>query len=97
MLRLFEALKVDIISSPIIVRYDQTKPCFLKKDWISITMYFVLIQLDNSVESAKAIEPLITYTYNNFDRSMPGARLQPVVSRCRLCTDSERHRRIFIG
>ena len=40
---------------------------------------------------------LTPYTDNIFDTDMNGARLQPIESGCRLCTDSESHHHSFIG
>ena len=55
---LFQALKVDITSSPIMARYDSSKPCFLKTDWSSRAMSFILMQPDNCEQSTLALSEL---------------------------------------
>ena len=77
---LFEALKIDITSSLIIARYDKTKPHFLKTYWSSKAISFILVQLDNSDESAKVMETLVPYADNVLDTNMNKARLQPIES-----------------
>ena len=95
--RLFESLKHDVTSSPVLARYDSSKPCFLKTDWSSRAMSFILMQPDNSSESSAALKKTIPYQDNNFETTLGGARLQPIASGCRLCTESESHHHSFIG
>jgi hypothetical protein len=52
---LFAKLKSDIISSPLLARYDSSKPCFLKTDWSARPFGFILIQPDNSPISISAL------------------------------------------
>ena len=73
--QLFEALKIDITSSLIIARYDKTKPYFLKTDWNSKAVSFILMQTDNWDESVKVMKTLVPYTDNMFDTNMNRARL----------------------
>ena len=93
--RVICVIKIDITSSPIMARYDSSKPCFLKTDWSS--MSFILMQPDNSEASEHALEELKTTGVNKFDTSMGGPRLQPVNAGCRLCTESEQHHHSCIG
>ena len=66
-------------------------------DWSSRAVYLILMQPDNSAESYKATKSLIPYADNVFDTDMNGARLQPIESGCRLCTNAESHHHSFIG
>ena len=60
-------------------------------------MSFVMMQPDDSAESARALETLIPYEDNNFETNMKGPRLRPISSGCRLCTDTESHHHSYIG
>ena len=94
---LFSDLKESITSSPVLARYDHTKPCFLKTDWSSRAMSFILMQPDSSAESALALVDVTPYHDNKFELTFDGARLQPIASGCRLCTENESHHHSFIG
>ncbi len=48
--QLFEDLKVCITSSPVLARFDSTKPTFLKTDWSSEGMGWILMQPENDEE-----------------------------------------------
>ena len=39
----FTSLKRDVTSSRVMARYDSSKPCFLKTDWSSRAMLFILM------------------------------------------------------
>ena len=58
-IELFEDMKCFVISSPIIIRYDFAKPVFLKTDWISTEMGWILMQPDQDKESIAALETLL--------------------------------------
>ena len=70
---------------------------FLKTDWSSRAMSFILMQPDNSEASVHALEELKTSGVNRFDYTMGGPRLQPINAGCRLCTESEQHHHSCIG
>jgi hypothetical protein len=55
---LFEKLKHDIVSSPLLARFDSSKPCFLKTDWSANAFGFILMQPDDSPESIAALDHL---------------------------------------
>ena len=95
--RIFEDLKSDITSSPVMARYDSTKPCFLKTDWSSRAMSFILMQPEDTEASAIALKLLQSTGVNQFDASLDGPRLQPIDAGCRLCTEAESHHHSCIG
>lgn len=72
-------------------RYDSTKPYFLKIDWSSRAMSFILMQPDDSVASTTALQLLRSTGENKFDSTLDGPRLQPIDAGCRLCTEAESH------
>jgi hypothetical protein len=55
---LFDKLKHDIVSSPLLARYDSGKPCFLKTDWSVNAFGFILMQPDDAHESLAALDHL---------------------------------------
>ena len=94
---LFEALKKDLTTEPVLARYDSTKPIFLKTDWSSLGMSFILMQPGNDKKSDEASKSLLENGTCNFDVSHDGPRLRPISSGMRKCTDSESHYHSFVG
>ena len=60
-------------------------------------MSFILMQPDDSENSATALEILKSTGENNFDLSLEGPRLQPIDSGCRLYKEGESHHHSCIG
>ena len=87
---LFEYLKKDLTTEPVLARYDSTKSIFLKTDWSSLGMSFILMQPGNDVESDED-------SICDFDVSHNGPRFRPISSGMRKCTDSESHYHSFVG
>ena len=48
LLDIFDNLKSAITLSPLLVRYNSTKPIFLKTDWSSTGTEYILMQPDDS-------------------------------------------------
>ena len=44
LIQIFENLKADITSSPLLGRYDNTKPVFLKTNWSATGMGYIILQ-----------------------------------------------------
>ena len=59
LIELFEDLKTAITSSPTTARYDPNKPVFLKIDWSSEGMGWILMQPDVDEASLSASKPLL--------------------------------------
>ena len=95
--QLFEDLKVCITSSPVLARFDSTKPTFLKTDWSSEGMGWILMQPADDDESVKATEKLINEGICMFDLSKGGARLKPVAFGSRSCNPNEKNFHSFTG
>jgi hypothetical protein len=78
LLCLWDELKLGITSSPCLARYDSSKPCFLKTDWAGVGMGWILMQLDDSPASVRALATLCSKGICHFDLTMNGARLRPI-------------------
>jgi hypothetical protein len=94
---LFASMKTALTSSPLLARFDSTKPVFLKTDWSAAGMGFILMQPGGSEESHTAMASLKAGEDNSFDVAMFGARLQPICFGSRKCNENEGHYHIMIG
>ena len=97
MLQLFEYLKVGITSSPVLSRFDLSKPTILKTDLSARAMSWILLQPADDNASVKA-----TYTLKKtgeflFNLDMEGPRLKPIKYGSRACTTSGKWFHSFIG
>ena len=97
LLELFNDMKQCITSSPILIRYDPTRPVFLKTDWSAEGMGWILMQPAADDESRKASKTLQETGECRFDLSKNGARLRPVQFGSRACTTAERKFHSFVG
>ena len=96
LLGIFDSLKQSITSSPLLARFDSSKPLFLKTDWSATGMGYILMQPDNSVEARAATEKLLNTGECDFDLSLNGARLRPVLFNSCSCTATEIHYHGFV-
>ena len=94
---LFEDMKTCLTSSPVLTRYDQSQPVFLKTDWSAAGMGWILLQPAGDSASQAAAKILRETGECTFDISKTGARLQPIAYGSRACTDTERHFHSFVG
>ena len=94
---LFSDLKQCITSSPVLARFDPNKPTFLKTDWSSEGMAYILMQPSDDAESQKAMKLLEKSGICKFELSKDGARLKPVSFGSRSCNDNERYLHSFTG
>lgn len=69
---LFNALKTNVTSQPVCARYDSSEPVFLKTDWSSLGMSFILMQPSNDKESTDATATLLDNGICKFDLSTTG-------------------------
>ena len=60
LIQLFEDMKKCITSQPILARFDPTKPVFIKTDWSTEGMAWILMQPADYEESKNAAKKLIT-------------------------------------
>lgn len=93
----FEGLKVAVTSDPCLARFDSSLPTFLKTDWSSTGMSYVLMQPADDPASKAALRILEAGGPNMFDELMTGARLRPVRFGSRRCSDREHHFHSFVG
>ena len=86
-----------ITSVPVLARFDTTRPTFLKTDWSSEGMGWILMQPSNENETQAASKQLLVSGEYLFDLSKQGARLQPIAFGSRSCTLVERRFHSFTG
>ena len=75
-IKLFADLKVCITSAPVLAQFDTTRPIFLKTDWSSEGMGWILVQPANDDESQAASKKVLASGKCLFDLSKHGARLK---------------------
>ena len=75
LVELFRDIKISITSSPVLARCDPGKPIFLKTDWSSEGMGYILIQPGNDKEFAETTTLLLKTGERIFDNTKSGARL----------------------
>ena len=59
LIKLFEDIKICVTSSPVLVRYNPSKPTFLKTDWSAEGMGWILMQPADDKESIAATELIL--------------------------------------
>jgi hypothetical protein len=98
LIELFEELKADITSSPVLARFDPSKPTFLKTDWSAEGMGWILMQPSDDEESRPATVTLRETGECLFDLSAKeGPRLRPIAYGSQACTDMEKLFHSFVG
>jgi hypothetical protein len=66
-------------------------------DWSACAFGFILMQPDNSPESANALSHLLLTGECRFDLTLKGARLRPIRFGSRRCTPQEQHYHSFVS
>ena len=94
---IFNSLKHSIVSSPLLERFDSSKPLFLQTDWSATGMNYILMQPDDRTEARSATYKLVNKGEWNFDLSSDSTRLIPVLLNNRSCTAIEKHYHGFVG
>ena len=94
---LFKYIKFSITSSPVLAWFNPSKITFLKTDWSSEGMGWVLMQPDNDDVSTKAATNLKSSGICEFDLAFNGAQLKSVAFGLRGCNDNKRNFHSFIG
>ena len=94
---IFKNLQDAVTSSPLLGRYDATKPIFLKTDWSATGMGYIILQPDDDKESHVALKKLRETGECDFELTTNGLRLRPIVFNSRTCTETERHYHGFVG
>ena len=78
LINLFNDYKNYLVTSPLLLRYDSSKPAFPKTDWSADGMGYILTQVDDLPQSVAAIQLLKDKGEYTFDLSLDGPRLRPV-------------------
>ena len=97
LITLFDNCKQHLVSSPLLLRYDSSKPAFLKTDWSAGGMGYLLMQADDSPQSIEAVQKLESTGDCTFDLSLDGPRLRPVFFGSRSNQPYEEHYHSFVG
>ena len=86
-----------LASSPILARFDLLKITFLKTDWSSEGMGWILIQRNNNDASIAAATKLKSDGICDFGLAINGAPLKPIAFGSRDCNENERNFHSFTG
>jgi len=99
LLQTFQDLKQALVSDPLLRRYDSSLPTFLKTDWSKTGMSLILMQPEDSDAARAATELLKHHEPGSvtFDTALTSARLQPVFSASKRCTEPESDYHSFVG
>ena len=97
LITLFENCKQYLVSSPLLLRYDSSKPAFLKTDWSAGGMGYLIMQADDSPQYIEAVQKLENTGDCAFDVSLDGPRLRPVFFGSRSNQPYEEHYHSFVG
>ena len=89
LLKLFDELKTCLTSDPCLACACRSKPFFLKTDWRSVGMGWILMQPDDSAESVAALADLRAGLPCDFDTSPSDPCLRPVTCGSRPCSLAE--------
>ena len=90
-------VNTHIVSSPLLLRYDSSKPVFLKTDWPANGMGYILMQPDNYSESIRTLAILEESGDCTFELSLKGPRLHPVLFGSRSNLPYDMHHHSFVG
>ena len=93
----FESLQQSIASSPLLARYNYTKPIFLKPNWSATGMGYIPIQLNNSEASKVALTICLVTGDCDFDYSQSSTQLQPIIFKSHTYSDTKLHYHGFLG
>ena len=93
LIKFFCSCKSNLVTSPLMLRCDSSCPIFLKTDWSTGGMGYILMQPDDSPDSLAAITHLATTGECLFHISLDGPRLRPLLfgSRANLSYECNYH------
>ena len=97
LISLFFQCKTNLTTSPRLLRFDSSKPVFLKTDWSATGMGFIVMQPGNSPESLLELHHLAKTGECRFDLTMAGARLCHVAFGSRSNKTFEEYYHSFVG
>ena len=85
LLKLFDELKTCLTSDPCLARACSSKLFFLKTDWSSVGMGWILMQPNDYATCVAALANLRVGLPCDFDSSLSGTRLRSVACGSRPC------------
>ena len=96
MITLFDDCKNQLITSPLLLRCDSSKPVFPKTNWSTGGMGYILMQADESPQSLAVLTLLEDTGECIFDLSLDGPRLRSVFFNSRSNQTFEVHYHSFV-
>ena len=97
LIKLFEDVKVCVTSSPVLARYDPSKPTFLKTGWSAEGTGWVLMQPADDAKSIVASKLLLKTGECLFGLTKGGAQLRSTGFGSRSCIPQESKYHSFVG
>ena len=92
----FCSCKSNLVTSPLLLSYDNSRSIFLKTDWSAGGIGYILMQLDDSPDYLAAVAHLTTTGEYLFDVSLDGPILRPVLFGSRANLSYERNYHSFV-
>ena len=89
--------KNNLVTSPLLLRYDSSKPTTFKTDWSTGDIEYILMKTDDVSQSLAVIQLLEDIGECTFDLSFDGPRLWPVLFGSRSNQPFEIHYHSFVG
>ena len=83
--------------SPVLARYDSSRPTFLKTDYSALGMVYIVMQPEDSEAAREATKKLIETVECVFDLTMEGPRLRPIAFGSRKCSKTESNYHGYVG
>ena len=96
MITLFDDCKNQLVTSPLLLRCDSSKPVFPKTNWSTGGMGYILMQADESPQSLAVLTLLEDTGECIFDLSLDGPRLRCVFFNSRSNQTFEVHYHSFV-
>ena len=97
LITLFDDCINQLVTSSLLLRYDSSKPAFLKTDWYTGGTGYILMKADKSPQSLTELTLLEATGKYTFDLSLDGPRLRPMFFRSRSNQTFEVHYHSFVG
>ena len=97
LITLFDSCKQHLVSFPLLLRYDSSKLVFLKTDWSTGGMGYILMQVDDFPQSIEAVQTLENTGDFIFNLSLDGPRFPTYFFGSRSNQSYEENYHYFVG
>ena len=97
LITLFDSCKQHLVSFPLLLRYDSSKLVFLKTDWSTGGMGYILMQVDDFPQSIEAVQTLENTGDFLFNLSLDGPRFPTYFFGSRSNQSYEENYHYFVG